>query len=183
MSTPPCGAATPLTLNYWYCPGKANSCGGANGNNGNPLYAQILTSAGLNLSQTFGYDKVNRLTSAAETGGSSEWSQTYLYDAWGNRAVTAGYIPYPYATPNALTQYANNRWNGTGAGYDLGGNQTALTARTFTYDGENRLLTSTQPGMGAIAYAYDGGGRRVQKTVAGATTVYAYDGAGQLAAW
>ena len=176
------GTATPLTLNYWYCPGKANSCGGANGNNGNPLYAQILTSAGLNLSQTFGYDKVNRLTSAAETGGSSEWSQTYLYDAWGNRAVTAGYIPYPYATPNALTQYANNRWNGTGAGYDLGGNQTALTARTFTYDGENRLLTSTQPGMGAIAYAYDGEGRRVQKTVGGVTTVYVYDGGGQLAA-
>jgi len=152
-------------------------------NNGNVASAGIVTSGGLNLTQAFGYDKVNRLTSAAETGGGSEWSQTYTFDKWGNRAVSiSSYMPYPYATPTALTQYTNNRWNGTGAGYDTAGNQTALSLRSFTYDGENRLLTSSQPSMGAITYAYDGEGQRVQKTVGGATTVYVYDGAGQLAA-
>jgi RHS repeat-associated protein len=54
--------------------------------------------------------------------------------------------------------------------------------RTFTYDGENRLVGSTQPNTGAIWYSYDGAGRRVQKTVGSTVTTYAYDGSGQLAA-
>lgn len=33
------------------------------------------------------YDGVNRLKSAQEPGG---WSQFHVYDAWGNRALVAG---------------------------------------------------------------------------------------------
>jgi YD repeat-containing protein len=100
----------------------------ASANNGN-LLSQGITRyiAGSNQSWTqsySSYDGVNRLTAAAETGGSSEWGQTYSYDQWGNRAVTgSSTIPNPYATPTALTQYTNNRWLGTGASYDGVGNQ------------------------------------------------------------
>ena len=134
------------------------------------------------------YDAVNRLMSASE---GPNWSQAYAYDAWGNRAVAPwSAIPYPYATPTATSQYQNsngvvdkNQWNGTGAGYDAAGNQTALTGgRTFTYDAENRLTATAQPNMDPISYAYDGDGRRVVKNVGSATTVYVYDAAGNLAA-
>jgi len=49
-------SSTPLTLNYWYCLGNAASC---TNNNGNVQTAGIITPA-LNLTQAFGYDKVNR---------------------------------------------------------------------------------------------------------------------------
>jgi YD repeat-containing protein len=171
-------AVVSLSLNYYSCPCNRTSCATNNGN---------LQSSGravpLNVTQAFGYDKVNRLTSAQETGGgSSEWNQTYTYDQWGNRAVSGNYIPNAYATPAALTQYSNNQWLGTEASYDNNGNQNSLPSRAFTYDAENRLITSTQPGMGAISYAYDGQGHRVQKTVGSTVTSYVYDASGQLTA-
>jgi len=137
----------------------------------------------LSLSQSFGYDAYNRLTSAAETGGSNEWpAQTYSYDAFGNRAVTAGYIPNPCCTPTALSQYTNNQWLGTSVSYDAAGNQKTLPSRSFTYDAENRVITATEPNMPAISYVYDGEGKRVQKTVGTAITSYVYDAFGQLTA-
>jgi RHS repeat-associated protein len=172
---------TLLTLNYGYCSGTASSC---SNNNGNVASEGIVTPT-LNLLHSFGYDLVNRLTSVGETGGpQNEWSQTYNYDQWGNRAVTSSFIPNAYATPTALTQYSNNQWQGSGVSYDPAGtgNQISLPARTFAYDAENRLITATQPNTGAIQYAYDGAGRRVMKTVGTTSTVFVYDGIGQLAA-
>jgi RHS repeat-associated protein len=144
--------------------------------------AGIATSGGLNLPQSFGYEGANRLTTASESGGS--WTQNYSYDKWGNRAVCPTcYIPNAYATPTALMRYNSiNQWLGTGVSYDTAGNQTALPSRIFAYDAENRLVTSTQPGTGAISYVYDGDGRRVQKTVGSSTTTFVYDGTGQLTA-
>jgi RHS repeat-associated protein len=137
------------------------------------------------------YDGVNRLTAASE---GAAWSQTYQYDGYGNRAVLSGVVN-GYATPTAPTQYTNNRWYGNGAGYDAAGNQTALPARTYTYDAEDRLVATVGPNIGAVTYGYDGDGRRVTKLIcpsgnpsctaaaAGAQfTVYAYDAGGQLAA-
>ena len=157
--------------------GQLLSCATNNGN---------LQSAGraipLNVTRNFAYNKLDRLTSAQETGGSSEWNQTYTYDPWGNRAVSGNYIPNAYARPTALTQYSNNRWLGSGIGYDNNGNQKTLPSRSLTYDAENRLSISVQPNMPAISYAYDGQGHRVQKTVGSAVTSYVYDASGQLTA-
>jgi RHS repeat-associated protein len=167
-----------LHLGYGYCSPGVTSC---STNNGNVQSATITAPSASALTQSFGYDTLNRLMSAGETGGSSEWTQSYSYDAWGNRAVS-GYIPNSYATPTALAQYTNNQWLGTGASYDLDGNLSTLPSRSFTYDAENRMTQSTQPGMGGISYIYDGNGRRVQKTVGSTVTTYVYDGGGQLTA-
>jgi RHS repeat-associated protein len=174
-------SATQLTLHYFYCPSSGTSC---STNNGNVQSAGIVVPSpnALNLTQNFSYDTVNRLISAQETGGTDDWNQAYGYDQWGNRAVSGNYIPNTYATPSALSQYTNNQWLGPGASYDSKGNQKSLPSRTFTYDAENRLVASTQPGMGAISYVYDGDGRRVQKTVVPAVTTYVYDAGGQLTA-
>ena len=185
------GTATPLILNYSYCDGtiptgQAITC---STNNGNLYYQEIKTPKPLDMTQHYGYDKLNRLLSMAETGGTgTEPAQTFDYDQWGNRVVLSG-VQYSGLTPTALGQYnSKNQWKGTGSGslladYDLAGNQTVLPLKTFAYDAENRLIASTQPNsIPAIGYAYDGDGRRVQKTVGSAVTTYLYDAMGQLAA-
>jgi hypothetical protein len=53
-------------------------------NNGT-LYSQTVARPGLNATQTYTYDGVNRLKTAAE---GATWNQTYVYDKVGNRAIT-----------------------------------------------------------------------------------------------
>jgi YD repeat-containing protein len=88
-------------------------------------------------------------------------------------------------------QFTNNQWiRGTGDIYDGAGNQTQLAAATgqyntlgssFTYDGENRLLTTNVANAGGPSFVYDGEGRRVQKISASGTTTYIHDAKGELA--
>jgi RHS repeat-associated protein len=61
------------------------------------------------------------------------------------------------------------------------GNLASIGSYTFSYDGENRMVTSTLAGT-TTTYAYDGEGRRVQKIATSRTTTFVYDAQGQLAA-
>ncbi len=192
------GGITPLTLNYWYCAKPTTSC---TTNNGNVQAAGIVTPSAygnLNLTQTFAYDKANRLASASESGGVSEWTQTYGWtaangphgvteaaDAYGNHWVSAGTTLSSF-TPTASTNFSNNRLIIQNSSYDSAGNQKAIggiggvPSYTFNYDAENRLSSATLGGT--TNYYYDGNGRRVMKSSASATTVYVYDAAGEVAA-
>jgi len=61
--------------------------------------------------------------------------------------------------------------------------QNLIRPRLLSYDGENRQVSVTNTGTGAVtAYSYDGDGHRVTKTTGGNTTLYIYSGAGELAA-
>jgi hypothetical protein len=63
---------------------------GSTTNNGN-LLSQTIARGAHAWSQNYSsYDSENRLTYASE---GSNWSQSYGYGGFGNRAVTAGYIP------------------------------------------------------------------------------------------
>jgi YD repeat-containing protein len=142
-----------LRLDYGY---------GTTNNNGN-VASQNIVIGGTTFSQSYGYDALNRLTSASE---GSNWSQTYGYDRYGNRAVTAGssYETGSAMIPVALTEYntASNRFNSPSV-YDSAGNLTSdKTGRTMAYDAENRQ-TQFNAGLGIASYAYDGDGRRVKK--------------------
>jgi RHS repeat-associated protein len=164
----------------------------ATANNGNMTGAQITRGA-FGATQTFTYDAVNRLKTAAE---GAVWNQTYVYDAAGNRALTGNStMANPGWTPQSpdgvsVPFNAKNQWTAVG-GYDLAGNTTTLTQtgtsplvrQTMTYDAEARMTTwsSTSP-VGSAAFTYDGDGRRVTKVSAGLTTTYVYDPAGNLAA-
>ena len=65
--------------------------------------------------------------------------------------------------------------------YDANGNLTRKTgkaagaATAYTYDAENQLIRIDLPNGTAAEYAYDGLGRRIQKSVGGAVTRYVYD--------
>jgi RHS repeat-associated protein len=162
-----------LQLDYGY---------GTIANNGNVL-SQTITVAGspnVVMSQIYGYDSLNRLQTASENIGSS-WSQTYGYDRYGNRWVSAS-VGYTLSslTPQSSSAFntANNKL--IASQYDNAGNQTVdAQTRQFTYDAENRQLTfNTTAGQ----YFYDGDGHRVKKIDSTGTTVFVYNAGGQLIA-
>ena len=123
---------------------------GTTANSGN-LQSQTITAGGTTISQTYTYDQVNRLWTATEAG---VWSQTYQYDQWGNRAVTAGYVPNTTLTPQVLSAFntANNRLHASQ--YDLAGNQTRTPK------------ASSSPMTPRIARQVSTTGRRVTTTTA-----------------
>ena len=54
---------------------------GTTNNNGNLLSEMISAGSSSPFSESFGYDTVNRLISATDSGG---WTQTFKHDAFGN---------------------------------------------------------------------------------------------------
>jgi RHS repeat-associated protein len=160
-----------------------------NGHNNGTLQGTTILAGGpdslVNLPQyrqTFGYDSLNRLTSASESSASGSWSQTYQYDAWGNMWMPTNSLGAPAIGPGAPTA---NVYSASGPGknrnvnstYDAAGNLTLFGSMNVSYDAENR-----QTAAGATNYFYDGAGQRVKKVAASGTTVYVYDAFGQLAA-
>jgi len=182
-----------VTLGYGYCPGDPAPAQCAS-NNGNVQSASITAPGpAVNVWQTFGYDKLNRLISALETpvSGSSTtaWSQVYVYDAFGNRWLdpsSSGLSLSPF-TPQYSTNFnSNNQLVIQSSTYDTAGNQKTIGGFSYSYDAENRVSLVTEPSgatPSSYQYFYDGDGRRVQKVASGgSTTSYVYDVAGNLAA-
>ncbi len=168
-----------LGLGFSYCASGTSPCSTNNGN----VVSQTISN--LAATQTYGYDGFNRITSAAETArGSTTWSEGFGYDNFGNRWVSsASGIAVSPLTPTAGSNYnLSNQLVASGNyGYDAAGNGTFLSPYTVSYDGENRQTAIASSLNGSAAYTYDGEGRRVTKTVGGATTVYVYDAAGEMA--
>ena len=131
--------------------------------------------------QAFGYDTLDRLTSASHPLLATP--QAFAYDAVGNR-TTGGTVVNP---GNQLTADATHSYQ-----YDDNGN---LTRKTFlatgnytqyTYDAENRLTKVEEFAAGnptpafTSMYRYDGLGRRIEKVANGQTKRYIYDGEDML---
>ena len=159
-----------LKLEYGY---------GTTANNGNVL-SQTITVPGLTYTfdQTYTYDTLNRLATAAETyNGAQTWSQTFGYDRYGNRNITAG-----TGQTNLSFDASTNKITTSGYTYDSVGNTTAdPSGMTFTYDAENKQ-TQVSNGGTLGAYLYDGDGKRVKKYNTSPTDnrLFIYDAAGKL---
>jgi len=123
--------------------------------------------------QTFGYDWLDRLTSAStNAAGTGQYADTYAYDAIGNMTNNDGNAyTYSASQPHAVTAAFGNAYS-----YDANGNQTSRTiggvAYTFTFDYENRLTEVKQGTTTVATFVYDAEGNRVKGTVNGTTTVY-----------
>lgn len=133
--------------------------------------------------KTFGYDPLNRLTSA--TASHLYGTESYTYDALNNlrtRLTGGNTLTLNYDASNHLASVAQNGSVMTQYGYDAQGNRASLTSggatTSYSFDAENQLLQVS----GVESYAYDAAGRRVTKTgTNGAVTAYYfYDQAGQL---
>ena len=127
--------------------------------------------------QTFGYDVLDRLTSASHPLLGT--AQAFAYDAVGNRTTTGNVTN----AGNQLTADATHSYQ-----YDDNGNLTRKTLLAtghythYTYDAENRLTKvedfvagNSTPAF-TSTYRYDGLGRRIEKVANGQTKRYIYDG-------
>ncbi|GLQ91571.1 hypothetical protein GCM10007901_05210 [Dyella acidisoli] len=132
--------------------------------------------------KAFGYDALNRLTSA--TANNLYGTESYTYDALNNlrsRLTGGNTLTFNYDAANHLANVMQAGSTVTSYGYDVQGNRNRLssngTTTQYNFDAENRLLQI--PGL--ENYSYDASGRRVAKTTAGdSATYYFYDQAGQL---
>ncbi len=127
--------------------------------------------------QTFGYDTLDRLTSASHPLLLDP--QSFAYDAVGNRTTGGSLVnPGNQLTADAIYTYQ----------YDDNGNLTRKTLPTtgnytqYSYDAENRLTQVQEFAAGnptavtTSTYRYDGLGRRIEKVANGQTKRYVYDG-------
>ena len=128
----------------------------------------------------FVYDDLDRLTGAQGPFGTIGYS----YDAIGNRlskTENAALDLYTY-TPGTSRLAAVTGPNAALYGSDANGNITAMGARQFSYNQNNRLVQVTGAGTVLGDYVYNGMGQRIVKTTAEITRVFHYDLAGNLIA-
>ena len=127
--------------------------------------------------QAFGYDNLDRLTSASHPLLATP--QSFAYDAVGNQTTTGAVLN----AGNQLTADATHSYQ-----YDDNGNLTRKTLLAtgnytqYTYDAENRLIKVEDFAAGnptpafTSTYRYDGLGRRIEKVANGQMQRYIYDG-------
>jgi RHS repeat-associated protein len=125
-------------------------------------------------SWTYGYDALDRITSAARSNYTSAWT----YDANGNRRSETGNntqsLTYA-ATSNRLQALSGN--TNLTYSYDATGNLISDTIRTYSYNYRGRMTTSTSPGY-TTNYTYNALGERITKS--SGTRLFVYDEAGHL---
>lgn len=123
----------------------------------------------------YGYDSLDRVTSAARTGFIQGWT----YDANGNRLAETGAAPSTYTIAAG-----SNRLSGVSGNlsrtymYATSGQIAGDGAHTFTYNDAGRLTGVS--GATSATYIYNALGQRVKKVAAGVTTHFVYDEAGHL---
>jgi RHS repeat-associated protein len=129
------------------------------------------------LSWNYGYDALDRLTSAS----SSSLTQGWTYDANGNRLTETGASPSSYAnspTSNRVSSIAGAL--ARTYAYDNAGNTLAFGGASFTYNLRGRMVSASNGGVTAT-YTYNALGQRIRRVAGGVTTLYVYDEAGHLA--
>lgn len=124
-------------------------------------------------SHAYGYDLVDRLTSAVN---SAQPNESYSFDGVGNRTASHLSASYSYQPFNKLTSTAAATYS-----YDNNGNLLSKTdaagTTNFTWNEENQLTQVTLSSGVTVNYKYDALGRRLQRTTsAGANERYVYDG-------
>lgn len=128
------------------------------------------------LSRTYGYDLLDRLTSAVGTTINQSWT----YDTNGNRLGESGGAPSTYTISGssnritAVTGALNRTYT-----HDAAGNITSDGTLSFSYDDAGRMVSAVTAG-GNATYVPNALGQRVKKAAPGGTTYFVYDEAGHL---
>ncbi|MBI4847635.1 MAG: hypothetical protein HY808_03540, partial [Nitrospirae bacterium] len=110
--------------------------------------------------RTYGYDALDRLTSATSTsyGGTLTWQ----YNTIGNMTYNSRYGNYSYNDPahkHAVTNAGADTYT-----YDANGNMTGGAGRAFIYNYDNRAI-SVRYGNKVVVSWYDADGNRFEKNV------------------
>jgi len=117
----------------------------------------------------YGYDLIYELQQVTQGGSTTE---SYSYDAAGNRLSSLGVNPYSYNTSNELTSIPSGSYT-----YDANGNTLSdPSGKQYTWNFENQLTSVTVPGSGTTTYRYDPFGSRIYKSSPTWTGAFVYDG-------
>ena len=123
--------------------------------------------------RSFGYDAVDRVLSSINSTLPPSRNESFGYDVEGNWTIN-GRV---HDAMDELTSDSTYDYS-----YDAEGNLAQKLNRTnsadvtnYTYDARNRLVQVISP-LGTSIYAYDATGRRITRSVNGATTRYILDG-------
>jgi RHS repeat-associated protein len=137
----------------------------------------ITNSSNSALSWTYGYDLLDRLTSASKTGTTQGWT----YDANGNRLTQTGNVTGTYTL--STTSNRLNSITGTPARtytYSNSGSTLTYASNTFTYYNSGRMKT-VKVGSSTTTYVYNALGQRIKKSGGSAGTVLTvFDETGHL---
>ncbi|KIA89495.1 hypothetical protein OC25_25355, partial [Pedobacter kyungheensis] len=121
----------------------------------------------------YGYDKLNRLQTAATVAG-VPMSEAISYDVMGNIAsltrdnlTTNSYTGYDGNKLTAISGFINSTYS-----YDVNGNQKTNTARGITNIDYNYLNLPVSIAGPNVSYTYDAAGQKLQKQAGGTATNY-----------
>lgn len=133
--------------------------------------------ANTGLSESFGYDALNRLTSA--TVGLS-LAKTFSYSATGNLLSKSDVGTYSYPAPgqprpHGVLSISGGTLSATFS-YDSNGNQTAGAGLTIGYTSFNQPASITR-GTTTVSFDYDPEHQRFRQVGPGGTTLYLNDNA------
>jgi len=130
---------------------------------------------------TYGYDALDRLTSAVLPNTPF----AYSYDAVGNRTsktVGSATDSYAYsATSNRLVSITAQAGAARSFSSDANGSTIRDGLNSYTYDARGRLVTSSGM-LGAMSYQVNALGQRIRKTNLNEDRIYLYDTRGRLIA-
>jgi len=181
--------------------GMTTGSGGTVNNVSEECDCLTVINPGQPMERTFSYDHSGNLTSI--TGTNTPWyNHNFTYDPL-NRLMSAtgpyGTISYTYdKVGNRLTRTADGQTdtytyfsgtnklqaitgpNATSFAYDFNGNVTAMGAKTFVYNQNNRLIRVEEGGNVLEEYTYNGLGQRVIKMAGGNATIFHYDFDGKI---
>lgn len=145
--------------------------------------------------QILNYDELGRLSSVNEHQGSSatstsNYSQGYTYDRYGNRFQNANSPLGLIGVSSSEIDASTNRFINSGSTpttYDAAGNITVDTKfrnLNYGYDANGRMTSaaSNDYNIGSQSSVYDCTGQRVQTTANNVTRTMVYDVFGQLVA-
>jgi RHS repeat-associated protein len=134
----------------------------------------ITDSSNSALTWTYGYDLLDRLTSATTSVITDGWT----YDANGNRLTQTGTTPISFSVSTT-----NNQLNATTGGlvrsysYDAAGHTEGYGAIGFTYNNRGRMEATN---ASSTDYLYNALGQMIEKSGTLGTTVFVQDEAGHL---
>jgi len=133
--------------------------------------------------QSFGYDNLDRLTTATQAATTTQYS----YDETGNRTAKSvagtSYANTISATSNRLNQVQDATGTAT-ISHDAAGNIVGDGSFTYAYSDRGRMASVTTA-SGTVSYLYNGQGQRAKKSgptaaVPTGASHFVYDEAGQL---
>ncbi|MBN7827663.1 hypothetical protein J0A66_20700 [Bowmanella dokdonensis] len=150
-------------------------------------YGNLLTqhnqAEGINSTDNFVYDELQRLVSAATTGSGFDFSVDYGYDAAGNIQYKTDYSTnsasaYQYVSgSNKLSQVALKAGGSVSFGYDNKGNLTHRNgSQEITYNIFNKPVSISRNGSVNFTYGADLARAKQVRTVSGQTTTTYYIG-------